>query len=421
MTADLAPAPRARFALPAQHKGVLSHDERELVRGHVELLLSLPTAPYAEDALVRAVREWARGVPGVHVRADRWQNLILELRGRKDTGKGPVLAFSAHLDHPGFHYLGRRGGAHAAVFHGGVPSSAFAGAPVRFFDGATFAACATARVASVARDRERKLVARLEGVAGKLAPGAFGMWDLTPGHVSGTRLRGRVCDDLLGAAAVLSTLELLARERHPGLVAGILTRAEETGFVGCQGLLRSGAAARRWSVIGLECSPERATARPGLGPVIRVGDAGSVFEPELTHLLQDVAADLRAAREGFVWQRALMDGGRCESSAYNLWGVPAGGLCLALRNYHNVGPGGRIAPEVVDWTDHEGLVALMTAAARRWRRRKPGAMMKKGLDGVWNAERGRLAESARRIARATERPRRAGRKRARALRGPETT
>ncbi len=404
-TRALPPAPPARFALPAAHRGVLDASARELVRARAEELLSRPTAPYAEDALVAAVRDFARRVPGLALSADRYQNLIVEWpgtsAGARDGGRanGSVLAYSAHLDHPGFLYLGRRAGLHAASFHGGVPERFFAGARVRFFDPETAAACATARVVSAARDQDHLLVAVLDDFAGRARRGMFGMWDLTPGRLRGTRLHARVCDDLLGAAALLATLELAARERLPAPLVGIFTRAEETGFIGCQGFLRAKGASPEWTVIGLECSPKRATARVGLGPVIRVGDAASIFVPAVTHLLQEVAADLRALHAGFVHQRALMDGGRCESSAYNLWGVPAGGLCLALGNYHNCAPNGSIAPEYVDWNDHESLVALMLATARRWRAGPAEGRMRAGLDRVWNVERKRLLESARRIAR----------------------
>jgi len=211
-----------------------------------------------------------------------------------------------------------------------------------------------------------------------------------------------VCDDLLGAAAILAALSILAREGHPRPLAGVFTRAEETGFVGCQALLREGALPADCAVIGLECSPRRSTARVGRGPVIRVGDAASVFDPELTHHLQACAARIAERASGFVFQRALMDGGRCESTAYNLWGVPAAGLCLALGGYHNVvdaGPArGSIGPEFVDWHDHEGLLALLLEAARSFGE-PPAARMRARLDGIWTAERELWDASARRIER----------------------
>jgi len=312
------------------------------------------------------------------------------------------LAFSAHLDHPGFHYGGRRGGAHSARFHGGVPARAMPGAAVRFFDLASGRATAVARVSRVAKARDGGLVATLSGFRGSARRGAPGMWDLTPYDLRGDRLRARVCDDLVGAAATLALLDRLRAERHPRPVLGILTRAEETGFVGCQGLLRSRALPRGTAVIGLECSSRRATARIGRGPVIRVGDAATIFEPALTHALQQAAARLAERSGEFRFQRALMDGGRCESTAYNLWGVPAGGLCVALGNYHNVVDSGRergsIAAELVSWSDLEGMLALMLETARGWGTGEPSARMRARLDEVWDVERGRLAASSGRVA-----------------------
>jgi endoglucanase len=308
-----------------------------------------------------------------------------------------VLAFSAHLDHPGFLYLGLERGRHRAQFHGGVPDRFFAGARVRFFDVATQAVLATARVAGIERNERGELVATLSDFRGQAKRGMFGMWDLTPGVVRGTRLQARVCDDLMGAAAILSVLDLLSRARHPRHVLGIFTRAEETGFVGCQGLLRTSSLPRNVAVIGLECSPRRVTAKVGLGPVVRVGDKQSIFQPWITHHLQECAASLRQRNERFLFQRALMDGGSCESTAYNLWDVPAGGLCLALGNYHNCGPRESIAPEFVDWDDFESLVALMREAALTWGGEPAGAKMRARLDSVWTREYNRLASSARRI------------------------
>jgi hypothetical protein len=97
-----------------------------------------------------------------------------------------------------------------------------------------------------------------------------------------------------------------------------------------------------------------------------------------------------------------MDGGRCESTAYNLWGVPAAGLCLALGGYHNVVDSGArrgsIGPEFVDWHDHEGLLALLLEAARTIGE-DPADRMRARLDGIWAAERQLWDASARRIER----------------------
>lgn len=354
------PVASSRFALPRAHHAVLAPEDRAALLRAVTALLSTPTAPYFEDGLLAVVRALAAEIPDTTVRADPHGNLIAT-RGEP---RGRTLAFSAHLDHPGFHAEVRRGSAPGAVLHGGVPVAYLPGAALRFHDPRTLRSIATARIAGAEKGADGLVRVELDDVRGNVAAESFGVFDLPDGIVRGPRLHARVCDDLLGAAAILVALGILAREGHPRPVCGIFTRAEETGFVGCIGLLESGALPPGVAVVGLECSPRRATARVGRGPVVRVGDRLSVFDPELTHDLQDAALRVQSRAPEFSAQRALMDGGSCESTAYNAWGVPAGGACLALGNYHNCGPDGRIAPEFVDWNDLEGLVALLVEMAR---------------------------------------------------------
>ena len=392
--------PLLRLALPRAGNPALAAEERAALLEATLRLLARPTAPYAEDQVALEVARFAAERPGIECAARAGGNLVLTWPGRGR--KGAMLAISAHLDHPGFHYAGTRAGEHRASFHGGVPLAAMAGAGVRFFDARDGRTTALARVAEARRERTGRVVVRLERFRGRAARGAPGMWDLPAAKLVGRRLSARVCDDLLGAAALLAVLDRAHAERWERPIAGVLTRAEETGFVGCQALLREGALPADCAVIGLECSPRRSTARVGRGPVIRVGDAASVFDPELTHHLQACAARIAERASGFVFQRALMDGGRCESTAYNLWGVPAAGLCLALGGYHNVvdaGPArGSIGPEFVDWHDHEGLLALLLEAARSFGE-PPAARMRARLDGIWTAERELWDASARRIER----------------------
>ncbi len=359
----------------------------------VTALLSTPTAPYFEDGLLAVVRALASEIPGVTLRSDEHGNLIA-MRGGTTTR---TLAFSAHLDHPGFHPFLRRGRAPAATLHGGVPTANLPGAPLRFHDARSLRSVATARIASAAHGDDDLVYVELENVLGSITAESFGVFDLPDGVVRGSRLHSRVCDDLLGAAAILVALAILAREGHSRPLAGVFTRAEETGFIGCIGLLESGALPKDVAVIGLECSPRRATAKVGLGPVVRVGDRMSVFDPELTHLLQDSAAKLKARAPAFVGQRALMDGGACESTAYNAWGVQAGGACLALGNYHNQGAKGGIEAEFVDWNDLESLAALLVESARSFDAGDAVTTTRSRLLTGFAREKGRLAHSAKRM------------------------
>lgn len=394
----LAAAPAARFVLPKKHRGVLQDDARQRALGFARDLLSVPTAPYFEDGEIAVIERFVRERDGLELRRDEHHNLIVAWKGtRKPRAKERTLAFSAHLDHPGFRYDGKHAGKHRATFLGGVPARFMAGASVRFFAPGECKALATARVERVVEESDGGLACELEAFEGRAVREMFGVFDLPDGAMRGTRLHARVCDDLMGAAAILAVLDELVRTKCERPCVGLFTRAEETGFVGCLGLVQSAALPRDLDVIGLECSPQRATAKVGLGPVIRVGDRRSVFDPFLTHHLQRAAENLSARVAAFVVQRALMDGGSCESTAYNAFGVRAGAACLALGNYHNCGPEDSVAAEYVDWTDFEGLVALLLEAARTYEGGAAVDGFRPKLVRLLERERAALASSAQRI------------------------
>jgi len=343
------------------------------------------------------VRQFVRGRPGFELEEDEHSNLLVRWQGTQVAARGTAaLAFSAHLDHPAFEYLGRR----VARLHGGVAARFLPGAQLRFHAPGEVEALATARIARVRRSRSDEAPqVELADVRGRLREGCFGVFDLSSGVIRGGRLQARVCDDLMGAAAILATLEGLAAAQHERPVIGIFTRAEETGFVGCLGLMRAGLVPPGTQVVGLECSPRRATARVGRGPVIRAGDKQSLFDPELTLALEGAARTLEERVPAFRWQRALMDGGSCESTVYNHYGTRAAGVCLALGNYHNCGPRGRIAPEFVGWDDYEGLVALLSEFARSFGGGNPRAKIEARLQRIWEREYNLLAVSSARLRR----------------------
>ena len=140
-------------------------------------------------------------------------------------------------------------------------------------------------------------------------------------------------------------------------------------------------------VIAVECSSlAGGRAEQGAGPIIRVGDAQHVFSPRvtmwMTQVARELAAEDRAAGNGaFRFQRKLMDAGTTEATAYDLMGYETGAACVALGNYHNAGPRGRIAAETVHLGDLDGparlfermardtarVDAVHAAAQRRWR------------------------------------------------------
>ena len=102
----------------------------------------------------------------------------------------------------------------------------------------------------------------------------------------------------------------------------------------------------------------------GAGPVIRVGDATSTFNPEAESALIRARETLLARPEGFKVQRQLMSGGTCEASAFAQYGYRTTGIAFPLGNYHNGGTDGRIEAEFIHADDFIGGVELMVEAVR---------------------------------------------------------
>jgi putative aminopeptidase FrvX len=275
-------------------------------------IVSQPTAPFHEDAVRREIRALLADCPHVRLTGDRFGNLLALYRRGKST---PRFAFAAHMDHPA--YVGRE-------FLGGVP------------------------------ERYRKKKPATEKFRG------FRMWDLPAFEVRAGRIRSRACDDLVGCACIVAALRELERTRANCAAWGLFTRAEEVGFVGAIELAKSGRLPKSTTVVSLECSSVKGgPVTIGGGPIIRVGDRTSVFDSAATAQLQATAksADI-------PYQRALMQGGTCEATAYALYGYRTAAMCVALGNYHNCGPRDRIAVEYVSAEDAAGMARLCVASAK---------------------------------------------------------
>ena len=294
---------------------------RDCLLGIVRPLLECPTAPMFESAVRAEIERQLRGVRGLELQADPYGNLIAWYGGER-----PKYAFVAHMDHPGWQLRPIR------RFLGGVPRSLQDKCQVREF-------------------------------------GEFGMWDLPAFTLDGDRLYSRACDDLIGCATIIAMLRTLAQTGFGGSVAGVFTRAEEVGFVGAIHLARSKLLPSDATIISLETSKEIPPAKMGEGPIIRVGDRISIFDPQTTDLFVEVAKRAGVAsgdnseQQPIRFQRCLMPGGACEASAFQLYGYRSAALCIALGNYHNCTPDDRIDAEFIDLGDLEGLVTLCVAIA----------------------------------------------------------
>jgi endoglucanase len=331
--------------------------------------MACPTAPFREGEVIAWVREWAARQPHLRLDADAHGNLSIRRRRVRAT-KTP-LVLGAHMDHPGFRALRsvRAGKVHRvdALFLGGVRPEYFRGARARFDDGGEGV---PARVEAVRPDRSGELRVRL-AARRPVAPGSFGVWDL-PGF---RRARGnsdlletRAADDLAGVAAILAVLEQVDRIDPARRVdaRALLTRAEEVGFVGAIAAAANGSLPTGARIVAIEASKALPHAPQGAGPILRVGDRMSVFDDGLTRWLARVATELAGPRGNrFRWQRRLMDGGTCESTAYQSFGYRCAALCVPLGNYHNMSERGRIEVESIRLSDLVGLVRFFEGMIRR--------------------------------------------------------
>ncbi|MBI4348910.1 MAG: M20/M25/M40 family metallo-hydrolase [Elusimicrobia bacterium] len=343
-------------------------------------LTSVPTAPFYEEGPAGKALDWIRRNLGARVAVGRaLGGFLVRYRG---AGKGPALAFAAHLDHPAFH-LSRvtRDGARADL-KGGLPRDLLPGAEVEAF----------APRPKDNRPLARGIVAgegdgfrvRWTEPPGKGSAPEFATLALTPWELDGKWLRSRSIDDLLGCAASLEALRRLVKARAKTNVTVLLHRAEEVGFVGALELIRARAVDAGDSIISVETSRELPDARPGKGPVIRLGDKACLFDPNLTALLDDAAAALKG--RGIACQRTRLTGGTCEATAYLAAGYEAGGVAIPLVNYHNAGPG-KVAAEAVRVSDLAGVVELLFEAGRRFPERTLRGGMRRRMDHILAGQR----------------------------------
>jgi endoglucanase len=225
------------------------------------------------------------------------------------------------------------------------------------------------------------------GVAGgTVHVGDLALWDVEACRIRGELVHARQCDDLAGCVAVLATLDRVSAAGGDGDLIGLFTRAEEVGLEGAAAAAGAGTLPADALVVAIETSSSAGgRAEQGGGGIIRVGDRGHIFSPRMTRWMTTLAEELVAESgeraRGFRYQRKLMDAGTTEATAFDLLGYETGAACLALGNWHNAGPKGRVRAETVHLGDLENLVRLCEAmvagvprfqsvvdgATKRWR------------------------------------------------------
>ena len=332
---------------------------------------SIPTAPFVEGRVVAFVEEFVRQRKRLRLSRDVHGNLLIELPGREKAS--PRWVFTAHMDHPGLvarRMIDRR--TLEADFYGWVLASYAKGEKVRFFHEDTDIPGVITHV--TAEKETGRIQAVRVRIASPVPPGTPGMWDQGAGRIREGKFLCRVCDDLAGAAGALAMLHRLHRNPPAANLAVLLTRAEEEGFVGALAASITPKLLRKTDrIIAIENSAAQPYAPQGNGPIIRLGDKTSIFNSSLSYFLTQQAEALAKKNKAFKFQRAVMPGGTCEATVYDVFGFHAGSICVALANYHNMDKETKhIAPEFIDVKDWLDMVDLFLAIAKTGHTYEPG-------------------------------------------------
>lgn len=381
---------KVSFALRTSD-GIVRAVRRNQLLSLARQLLSHPTAPFHEERVARFIREFA-AARGLRVRTDKFGNLMVCYR--RGRGHRPV-AFVAHMDHPGFEVTeDAAGGFVMTRFLGSVPRQYFrSGVRVRLFGADGEQRAAIWSVPDVDWGKEKLVRLKLKGTARR---GDFGMWDLAPIKTDHRQIWSRACDDLAGCLVLLALLDDLVQSRASAAAYAVFTRAEEVGFNGAMGLIESRLVPQSAIVVSIESSKELPHAPLGQGPIIRVGDRAATFDSRVTMFLEEVASRVARMDRRFSFQRRLMDGGTCESTVFCHHGYRAGGVCLAMGNYHNLGPGEHIREEYVDAGDVQKMTQLLVEVVRRSNDYgRATRVLKQRLDVLFERGRRHLLQTAR--------------------------
>ncbi len=354
---------------------------------------SLPTAAGREDRVIACVEQWVKArASRVVLARDRYGNLTVAQHGfiaacaaAKKTGVAPVM-ITAHLDHPAFVVRAVRvKGARAEVdleFRGGVNDPYFVGAALEVFD-ARSAKSVDAKIVSLDAKVDpstkpfKTVVAKLANAraAASIAEGSIARWKFPKAEITKGVMHTHACDDLAAVAAALAAFDEISRDPKRAHVALLFTRSEEIGFIGAIGAARAGTIPAGTRLLCLENSRSFPHDSPiGAGPIVRVGDRLSVFTPELTNRVGDIAAAHGKTAPAFRFQRKLMPGGACEATAFASYGLASTCVCLPLGNYHNmqdidgVAAGttkARVGREYISVNDYHWLIELLDVVTRR--------------------------------------------------------
>ena len=364
----------------ARSKAQLDH-ERWLLD-----LTSLPTAAGREDRVIAWIEDWVdRRGRNLKLKRDKVGNLLItQTRTRTDRKRPKPIYITAHLDHPAF--VVRKMIDETTVeleFRGGVHDAYFEHARIEILDRADEPHPGVIESLDSKAKPFKRVTARLTRPAA-LQKGDIGRWwfedhQNLPHVDQDNFLYTHACDDLAAVAAALATLDLARKRKGLEHVGILFTLAEEVGFVGAIGACKHKSVPKSSRLICLENSRSFAESPIGAGPILRVGDWVSVFEPNLTNAISAILLEHQKKHADYRWQRKLMPGGACEATAFSSYGYESTCVCLPLGNYHNMQDidgvlngqrPARVGPEFISVNDYHGMIDLLVRTVRELDGRK---------------------------------------------------
>ena len=345
----------------------VTEKQREAHLDWLQEITAIPTAAGCEDRVVAWVERWVSHRKGLEIRRDKAGNLLIST-GRKPQDAHKPIFITAHLDHPAFVVRAINGDQVDLEFRGGVNDAYFAGAKIEIFDQRDRRHRAVIEELNPKARPFKRVRARLASPKKGIIPGCVGRWAFPPPSIRNGVLHTHACDDLAAVAAALAVIDITYKRKGFEHVGLLLTRAEEIGFIGAIAACELRSVPKSSRLICLENSRSFPESPIGAGPILRVGDRISVFEPTLTNALGAIMLEYAKKNPAFRWQRKLMPGGACEATAFATYGFQSTCVCLPLGNYHNMcdidavlegRKAAKVGREFISVEDFHGLVQLL--------------------------------------------------------------
>jgi putative aminopeptidase FrvX len=330
-------------------------------------LFNQPTAPFRESFVLEEIKA-ILNENKIPYFEDSVGQIIAGVSNPQKLKLKTHVAFFAHTDHPGFIIDKKISTSkisttrYKATWYGGAPFHQMEGKPVRIFSDVSATKFTKGIIKNFKPGNHREGIPfEIQTTKELKTKNNFGAFNFDGYKYKKGFVHTKCADDLAGCVMALGALIDVKKLKIPAIA--VFTRAEEVGFIGCLHMIKSKVIPMNTMVVSLEASRTLPGALLGEGPVIRLGDASTLFDSNFSLFIQKQAQDLKTKDKAFKFQKRIMDGGSCEATALSQFGYKTMGLAVPLKNYHNQGVKGP-APEIIHMDDAENGRKLLTAVAK---------------------------------------------------------